>query len=85
MNDPLGVGGVECIRDLYRQREQDIRLNGFPSDPVLQRHAFQKLHGDEGLIAVLADFVDGADVRVIERRSSAGLAAETLERLRVLG
>ena len=34
---------------------------------------------------VLADFVDGADVGMVQRRGRAGFAAEALESLRVLG
>ena len=33
---------------------------------MLQRHAVEKLHGDKGLVAVFADFVDGANVGMIE-------------------
>ena len=52
---------------------------------MLQRHAVEKLHDDEGLIAVLADLVNGADVGVIQRRRRTGFATETLQGLRVHG
>ena len=39
---------------------------------------FQQLHHDEVTAVLLADFVDYADVRVIERRGGAGFALETL-------
>jgi len=52
---------------------------------MLQRHAVQVLHGDKALAFVLAHFVDGADVGVIQRGGRAGFAAETLEGDRVLG
>ena len=32
---------------------------------LIQRLTFQQLHDNEALVSVLADFVDGADVRVI--------------------
>jgi hypothetical protein len=35
---------------------------------VLQGFAFQELHGDERLPFVLADFVNGAGVGMIQRR-----------------
>ena len=41
---------------------------------VLQSQPVQKLHGNERLIAVLADFVDRADVRVIQGGSVRGIA-----------
>jgi hypothetical protein len=44
----------------------------------------QKLHGDEGLVSVLADFVNGADIGMVEGRGSTSLAAKAFQRLRVL-
>ena len=52
---------------------------------MLQRRPFQKFHRDEGLGVVLANLVNRADVGMIERRRSAGFAAEALKRLCVLG
>ncbi len=56
-----------------------------PGDAMLQGHAFEELHGDEALAVVLADFVDGADVGMVQRGGRARFAAETLQGLRVLG
>ena len=53
-------------------------------DAVVQRHPIQVLHHDEGSAFVLAEFVDGADVGMIERRGGASFAAETFQGLRVL-
>ena len=58
---------------------------GLPCDAVLQRLAFQALHDDEGLALVLADVVDGADVRMVQGGGGAGLALEALERLLIAG
>ena len=57
---------------------------GRPAIHVLQRHAVEKFHRDEALALVLADFVDGADVGMVQRGSGAGFAAKTFESLRVL-
>ena len=54
-------------------------------DAVLQRGAFQQLHGDEVLVALAADVVDRADVRMVEGGSGPRFALETLQRLRVAG
>ena len=54
-------------------------------DPVLQRQAIQKLHGDERLAVVLADLVNRADVGMVQRRGRLRFAPEALQRLRVLG
>ena len=48
--------------------------SGRPGDAMLQRHAVQKLHGDERLAVLFADFVNGADVGVVQRRCGLGLA-----------
>ena len=50
----------------------------------LERRAVQQLHHDEMLALVLADVVDRADVRVVERRGGARLAPEAFERLAVV-
>ena len=54
-------------------------------DAVLQRLAVEKLHGDEGLAVLLADFIDGADVGMIQGGSGLRFALKSLQRLRVLG
>ena len=54
-------------------------------DAVLQGHAIQKFHRDEGLTFIVADLVNGADVWMVQSRGGAGFAAKTLQRLRVLG
>src|ERR1700722_286340 len=52
---------------------------------MLQGEAIEELHGDEGLLAVAADFINGADVGMVESGGGAGFTAETLEGLRVAG
>ena len=52
-------------------------------DSVLQRGAFEILHDDKGAAILLADIVNGADVRVIQRRRGSSLAAKATQRVRV--
>ena len=52
---------------------------------MLQRQPIQKLHGDEGFTVLIVDFVDGADVRMIQCRGGLGFAPEAGECLRVFG
>ena len=59
--------------------------SGLPGDAVLERLAIQKLHGDERLAVVLADLVDRADVRMVQRRRGTRFAPEAFQRLRVAG
>ena len=51
---------------------------------MVQRLAVQILHGDEGLAFVLAYFVDGADIGMVESRSGLGFALKPLQGLLVL-
>ena len=54
-------------------------------DAMLQRHALQKLHGDEGFAVLVVDFVDGADVGMVQGGGGLGFALEAAECLRVFG
>jgi hypothetical protein len=54
-------------------------------DHLLQRCAFQMLHGDEGSAVLLAEIVDGADVGMIESGSGFCFALKTRESLGILG
>ncbi len=78
MDNPLGVGGVERIGDVDSEREKNFHFQRTPRHAVLQRQPVQKLHDDEGLLTVLADFVDGADVGMIESGRRTSLSVETL-------
>ena len=51
---------------------------------MFQRHALEKLHSDERLFTVSADFVDSADIRMIESGGCSRLAAKAFQGLRVL-
>jgi len=50
-----------------------------PSDSVLQGHTVQKLHGDEGLVAMFTDLVDRADIGMVECRRSTRLPAKAFQ------
>src|SRR5437868_13368541 len=85
MNDAFGVGGVERIGDLNGQIQQSLRLQRTSADDLLQALPFQILHHNEQPSLVLANLMDGADVGMIQRRSGASLAAETLQSWRIIG
>ncbi len=51
-------------------------------DDVLQRRAFQKLHGDEGFAVLFTDVVDGADVGMVQRGGGFGFPPKAFEGLR---
>src|SRR5271156_2259704 len=52
---------------------------------MLQRLALEILHHDVGFAVIVADFVDGADIRVIQRGCGFSLALEAAEGLRIFG
>jgi hypothetical protein len=51
-------------------------------DAVLQRDAIEKHHGNERRPVLVVNFVDRADARMVESRSSFGFAPEAAEGLR---
>jgi hypothetical protein len=84
VHDAPGMRRIERIGNLRRDLEQLLGPDRRPLDPVLQRLPFEQLHGDEALPRVLADLVNGADVRVIQRGGRTRFAREPLERELVL-
>ena len=84
VDDALGMSGVQSVGNLDGQREHGFAIERLSANEVLEGHAVEKFHGDERLIPVFADFVDGANIGMIESRGGARLAAKALERLRVL-
>ena len=63
------------------RREVTLR----PLKPVLERFAFHVFHDEEVDVALLADVVKRADVRMIEASDRTGLAQQTFERVFVNG
>jgi hypothetical protein len=85
VNDAFGVSRLEGISHFDGQHQNPFNFHRTPSDKVLQCHAIQKLHRNEGLILVFADFIDGADVGVVQSRSRSCLPPKAFKRLRVAG
>jgi len=52
---------------------------------MFQRQPVQEFHGDKRLTVLVINFIDGADVWVIESGPSFGFALETDQSLRVFG
>ena len=85
VDDAFRMRCFERFGDFHRQIQQQPHFQWPVRDAVLQRGAFQKLHRNKRLRIVLADFVNRADVWMIQRRGGARFTAESLERLRVAG
>lgn len=85
MNDALAVRRVERVGDLHAQIADLTRRQRLGGDEMLERLPLQPLHDHEVPAVVGADVVDGADVRVVQRRGGARLALKALDRLRIGG
>ena len=48
------------------RRKNQLRFHWAIADAVFQRHAIEIFHDDERLVTVLSDFVNRADVGVIQ-------------------
>src|SRR5579872_6846825 len=84
MDDSGCVSCIESIGDFNGQRQQNLGIQRTSGDAMFQGHALQELHGNELAILVTADFVNGADVGMVQSRSGTGLSAKAVEGLRIL-
>ena len=92
MDDAPLVRRLQAGGNLNRNIEQLIEREGLrrlgalraASQVITQGLPFQQLHHDEGLPFVLAEFVDGANIGMVQRRGSARLAFKTLQRLGIV-
>src|SRR5262249_16902439 len=82
-DDALAMGGIERIRDLDGQAEKLGGGKRSPRNKVIQGSALQKLHSNKVLSLEFVNFVDGADVRVVEGRCSPRFPLEPLQRARI--
>src|ERR1035438_4765848 len=85
MDDTLGVSSVERVRNLNGKRQNQLGLHWTPRNTVLQRQPVQKLHGDECFAMLVIDFVDRANVRMIQGGSGLRFSFEAGQSLRILG
>jgi hypothetical protein len=83
MHDAFAVRGVERVGNLRCQFKELLKRDRAVGEAMLERFAGEHLHHNEVASTGLGDFVDGADIRMIQRRRRTRLAAEALERQRV--
>ena len=81
MDDARGMRGVQRVGNLDAHVEHRVQAQRTGGEPILQRRALQILHDDERSPVLLADVVDGADVRVVQRRRRLRFAREPAQRL----
>ena len=85
MDDAAGVQRRERGQHAQTDRHRFRCAQRSAPQPLGQRFAFEQLHRDEQAAAVFADFVDLADVRVVDARRGPGLAPQALPRRLVVG
>ena len=85
VDDALGMGRFERIRNVDGEGQKNFRASGLPAMRWFSVIPFQILHDDEGLASIFRDFVDGADVGMVQSRRCPRFAAKALQSLRVFG
>src|SRR6266851_3186220 len=68
MDNAGGVGFRQPFGGVLQEPEQLSQLSSLLMNLLAQSSAIDELHGDEVHTVALADFMDGSDVRMIERR-----------------
>ena len=68
--------GGERVGHLRRDAQRFGEPHAFARDQLVQWLAIHQLHHDIGLAVLLANFVDGDDVRMVQGRSCFGLLHE---------
>jgi hypothetical protein len=75
--------GVERVRNLDSQLQHFRKRQRLAGNAVLERLAVEKFHRNEGLTVVFADFVDGANIWMVQGGSSLCLTVEAAQSLGV--
>ena len=83
MHDILRMSGVQGVGNLNRQAQQNIGPDGPSADALLQRKSIQKLHGDERRTVLVVNFVNGANIGMIQCRGRLGFTLKAGQGLRV--
>jgi hypothetical protein len=78
VQDAPAVRYVEPVRNLHRQLQQQPHLERPSVDAMVEGAALEQFHRQEGTALVFVDLVDGADVRMVQRRGHPGFTQEAL-------
>src|SRR5262245_43704088 len=81
VNNASGVCCIQGISDFNAQRHHGFELHWASGDAVLERDTIEKFHCDKGMPLMLANFVNCADVGMIECRCCSGFTAKTVQSL----
>jgi hypothetical protein len=82
---PLALRGVECVGHLNRDFDEQPGIHRLAADAMLEGLALQEFHGDERSLVGFFNFVNGADVGMIQGRSRASFSLKAFKSLWVTG
>ena len=85
MDDAFAVSRVESVCDLDGQRHERFVLERTPCNAMLERHAIEKLHGDESLASFVPDVVNGANIGMIQSGRGLSFPLKAGQSLRITG
>ena len=85
VNDPLLVGGFQCLCDLFGNRECLVQRNRALGDPIRERRALDQLHHERVGAAGVFNAVDVRDVGMVQSGEDLGFSVEPGETLRLIG
>jgi hypothetical protein len=85
MDDVARMRRVERIGDLNSELDQTVDRQRTIVDFALQGSSFEQLEDEERPALIVSDFMDRADVRMVQRRRGARLAEEPIDRLTIGG
>jgi hypothetical protein len=84
VNYAFGVRGIQGIGDLNAQIQNSVEGQRFFRNQMLESFPLEQFHGDESLILALVNFMDGADVGMIQSGGRASLAPKAFEGLPIV-
>jgi len=81
MNDSPAVSRAECVRNLNPQLQHLLQRQRLAFDTVLEGQTIQKLHRNEELAILFAEFVDCANIWMIQGGSGLCFTVEAAQSL----
>src|SRR5215469_174430 len=75
--------GIQRVGNLDRQQNEQIVIQGYASNLVLQYDAIDELHGDKGLPIELSDVINGANIGMVQGGGSLCFTLEASQGQRI--
>ena len=83
VDDALGMSRRQRVGNLDGHLEEMLQFHRAIPDTVLQRLPIKKFHSDKASAILFANFVDRANVGMVQRRRGASFTTEAFQSLRV--